>query len=60
MQQIQLLSPKRVCELTSLSRSTLDRLVADGQFPRPTRITPRRLAFNSVAVNGWINEREAA
>jgi prophage regulatory protein len=55
-----LLSPKRVTELTSLSRASLDRLVAAGSFPRPIRITDRRLAFNAESVEAWMREKVAA
>lgn len=57
------LTPKAVCQRTSLSRSTLDRLVAAGRFPSPIRITDRRLAFNAASVESWMQEqmeREAA
>ena len=53
------LSPRKVCELTSLSRSTLDRLVAAGSFPSPIRITDRRLAYNATAVEAWMHAKEA-
>lgn len=51
---ISLLSPKAVCEQTSLSRATLDRLVAGGEFPSPVRITQRRLAFRKDDVAAWL------
>jgi prophage regulatory protein len=55
-----LLTPKAVCERTSLSRSSLDRLVAIGHFPKPVRITERRLAYDAGAVEAWIEEKAAA
>lgn len=51
------LTPKQVCAKISLSRGTLDRLVAAGIFPKPIRLTERRLAFNSAAVEAWMVER---
>lgn len=55
------LTPKAVCERTSLSRSSLDRLVAAGGFPLPIRITDRRIAYNQAAVESWMLEKlEAA
>ena len=53
----QFLTPKAVCEKTSLSRATLDRLVQAGDFPQPVRITQRRLAYNQDAVEGWMLDR---
>jgi predicted DNA-binding transcriptional regulator AlpA len=54
------LTPKVVCEFTSLSRATLDRLVSAGAFPQPIRITERRLAFEAEAVEAWMREKVAA
>lgn len=58
--ETRLLSPKAVCDRTSLSRSTLDRLVAAGLFPQPVRITDRRLAFDAAAVEAFLREKVAA
>jgi predicted DNA-binding transcriptional regulator AlpA len=52
-----LLTPKAVCERTSLSRSTLDRLVAAGEFVSPVRLTERRLAYDSDAVESWLRAK---
>lgn len=53
------LTPKAVCDRTSLSRSTLDRLVAAGNFPTPVRITDRRLAYDAAAVEKWMQDKVA-
>lgn len=58
--ETRLLTPKAVCERTSLSRSSLDRLVAAGQFPQPIRITERRLAYSLASVEAWMQEKVAA
>lgn len=58
--ETRLLSPKAVCQRISLSRTTLDRLVASGDFPKPVRITPRRLAYPAEAVDAWVKEKVAA
>lgn len=57
---IRFLTPAAVCERTSLSRATLDRLVASGQFPKPVRIAARRLAFKAADVEEWMLEKVAA
>jgi prophage regulatory protein len=54
------LSPKAVCEKISLSRSTLDRLVAAGRFPQPIRLTESRLAYRERDVEAWMEEKVAA
>lgn len=51
------LTPKAVCERIALSRASLDRLVAADKFPRPIKLTERRLAFNAQDVEGWMSER---
>lgn len=51
---IKLLSPKQVCAHISVSRSTLDRMVAAGEFPRPVRLTARRLAYRVDQVEEWL------
>ncbi|OXS99094.1 hypothetical protein B7H23_12885 [Notoacmeibacter marinus] len=45
------------CEITSLSRPTIWRLVRDGTFPRPVALTDRRNAFVRSEVNAWLRER---
>ena len=55
--ETKLLTPKAVCERTSLSRSSLDRLVAAGRFPAPIRITERRLAYSAASVQSWIEDK---
>lgn len=56
----QFLTPKAVCDRVSLSRATLDRLVAAGKFPAPIRLTERRLAYNASDVEAWMQEKVAA
>jgi len=56
---ITFMTPKRVCERTSLSRATLDRLVAAGEFPKPIRLTERRLASNEAEVQNWMADKLA-
>ena len=51
------LTPKAVCEKISLSRATLDRMVAAGDFVKPIRLTERRLAYNAAEVEAWMAER---
>jgi prophage regulatory protein len=53
------LTPKRVCERIALSRASLDRLVAAGDFPKPIRLTERRLAFDEAKVVAWMAEKLA-
>lgn len=51
---IRFITPKQACEKISVSRATLDRMVAAGTFVTPIRITERRLAFNEADVEAWM------
>ncbi len=42
-----------VIRVTGLSRSTLYRLIADEQFPRPVRLGPRAVAWRRKDVEAW-------
>jgi prophage regulatory protein len=44
----------------SLSRSTIYRLIAAGQFPRPCHPTQHTTAWRLSTVRAWISEREQA
>jgi predicted DNA-binding transcriptional regulator AlpA len=46
----QWLSYRGVRDLTSLSESTIRRLVDEGKLPRPEEVTPGRKVFDSEAV----------
>ncbi|MEH6685619.1 MAG: AlpA family phage regulatory protein [Qipengyuania sp.] len=54
------LSPKDTCDRIALSRATLDRMVAAGTFPKPIKLTERRLAFNASDVEAWMEKKAAA
>lgn len=48
------ITPKQTCEKIAVSRTTLDRMVGAGAFPKPIRLTERRLAFNEADVEAWM------
>lgn len=52
-----LLRLRAVMHMTGLSRSSLYRLIADGQFPRPVRLGPRTVAWRRVDVDAWSEAR---
>ncbi len=43
-----------VCEIVGLSRSTIYGRMADGQFPRPIRVSERSVRWRSADVAEWI------
>ncbi|MGP5366943.1 helix-turn-helix transcriptional regulator [Pseudomonas helleri] len=42
-----------VLDVTSLSRTTLWRVMKSGQFPRPVRISPGRVGWRESAIIAW-------
>ena len=46
-----------VMHVTGLSRSTLYRLIADEQFPRPVRLGLRAVAWRRSDVEAWSEAR---
>ena len=46
-----------VIRVTGLSRSTLYRLIAVEQFPRPVRLGPRAVAWRRTDVEAWSEAR---
>ena len=54
---MQFISPKAVCAKVAISRSTLSRLVATGEFPMPITLSERRLAFDLEEIEKWMAER---
>jgi prophage regulatory protein len=51
---------KKVAEVTTLSRATIGRKVAAGEFPKPIRISERRKAWTPDSVRTWIADRISA
>lgn len=55
----QLISLNRTCELTSLSRTMINRLRNEGRFPRAVAVGEKRIAFIRSEVSTWVRERIA-
>jgi len=53
----ELISMKQACGLTSLSRSTIGRLCAEGRFPATVPLGHRRFAFVRSEIDQWIAKR---
>jgi len=51
------LAPLVVTDRTSLSRTTLWRMVRAGKFPKPISISPGRVAWSEAEVNAWMVAR---
>ncbi len=55
-----LLSKPDVLQITGGSRSWLDELRANGGFPPPVQLGPRRIAWRSVDVLKWLKDLQPA
>lgn len=51
---------REVEALTGLSRSTIYRLMTEGHFPRPVRLTGKAVGWPEAAITDWLNGRPAA
>lgn len=55
--QPQLISMNQACELTSLSRTSINRLRAANDFPKAVQVSDTKIAFVRSEVHAWVNER---
>lgn len=49
-----------VAEMTTLSRSTIERKVKEGAFPAPVQLSERRKAWRAEVVEAWMKEKGLA
>lgn len=54
-----LMPPKEAAAATNLSRPLIMMMAAEGEFPKPVQLTPRRIAFVRAEVEAWIDARIA-
>jgi len=57
---IRVLPLSEVIETTTISRSTLFRMVEEGSFPAPRQIGKRRVGWLSDEVQAWLLDRPVA
>lgn len=58
MDQESFLTEADTSRITTLSRATINRKVAKGEFPKPIAISERRKPWRESAVRRWMDERE--
>ena len=46
--------------LTGLSRTTIYRMMGNGEFPRPIRLTGKAVGWPESKIKEWFAERQAA
>ncbi|MBS1167770.1 MAG: transcriptional regulator [Proteobacteria bacterium] len=54
-----LLSMKQASVMTTLSVSSIKRMMAAGKFPRPVRLGESRIAFVDAEIHAWVRARIA-
>jgi prophage regulatory protein len=54
--QDQLLTLREVCELTKLSRTTVYKFVAAGQFPRHVKVGGKASRWRASELAEWIEQ----
>ena len=53
-----ILRKKDILQLTGLSHSTLYRMMHEGKFPKPLRLTPGTVGWTSDSISSWIRGLE--
>lgn len=54
---IKLIPIGAVCAATSLARATLYRMMARDDFPKPCKLSERRVAWPEDVITDWIRQR---
>lgn len=54
----QLLKDAEVVRVTGIGRTTRYRMIEEGDFPRPIRLSPGRVAWRRTDINKWLETRE--
>ena len=49
---------REVIQVTGLARSTIYKLVRDGKFPQPVKLSARAVAWRSDDLRHWIDDRK--
>ena len=57
MSEQRMLRLRSVILMTSLSKSTLYRLIKQGHFPQPLRLTQRAVRWRREEVDEWLSHR---
>ena len=55
-----LLRRRQVEEITSMSRSSIYRLMQEGEFPRPVKIGPSAVRWRASDLTAWLESRPVA
>jgi prophage regulatory protein len=58
LELVRVLRMRGVVRRVGLSRSTVDRLVRRGKFPRPIQLTPWAVGWRIEDIDRWVAERD--
>ena len=58
--QDRLLRRRQVEEITGMSRSTIYKMMQNGEFPRPVRIGPAAVRWRASDITAWVESRPVA
>ena len=59
LKKLKVLKINEVVELTSLPRSTVYFLIKKGKFPKPIRLSDRRVGWLYVDIVNWLNKKKS-
>ena len=59
MPQIAIYRLPAVCEITGLSKATIYRLLARGEFPARVKLSPRCVGWRVAEIDAWLAARAA-
>ena len=58
--QDRLLRRREVEKITGISRSSIYRLMPDGEFPRPVKVGPAAVRWRESDITAWVESRPVA
>jgi len=54
---IEIVSIATACEMTTLGRTAVWKLIQNDAFPKPISVTGRRKAFVKAEIEAWLQDR---
>ena len=58
--QDRLLRRRQVEEITGMSRSSIYKMMQNGEFPRPVKIGPTAVRWRASDIRAWVESRAVA
>ena len=56
LNQLAVMSIETVLKITSLSKATIYRLIAEGKFPQAIQLSPGRKAWRECEIKNWLED----